>query len=153
MLPAHYRRKCAGDCQALAEAEASRARQGDLQLMNGADLKVTSLTDESVYALAEKHPTLERIHLSYCENITVKSITYAVNRLRNLTHLSLTGVPAFTQFKELQKFCRPPPSVRVSEQEVALMIRTSTRTRSTPSVCSQVKEFVPFENTSSTWSP
>ncbi|KAF7981644.1 hypothetical protein HWV62_32746 [Athelia sp. TMB] len=72
-------------------------------------VRVNNLTDEAVYSLAERASTLERIHLSYCDQITVMAIHYLLDRLHKVTHLSLTGIPAFRQ-TELQQFCRPPPS-------------------------------------------
>ena len=71
-------------------------------------VRVANLTDASIYSLVERHATLERIHLSYCENITVPAIFWLTQRLPRLTHLSLTGVPAFRR-SELQSMCRPPP--------------------------------------------
>lgn len=73
-------------------------------------VRVNNLTDEAVYSLAERASTLERIHLSYCDQITVIAIHFLLDHLHKLTHLSLTGIPAFRQ-AELQQFCRPPPSV------------------------------------------
>lgn len=73
-------------------------------------VRVANLTDEAIYALAERHATLERIHLSYCDQISVMAVHFLLQKLHKLTHLSLTGVPAFRQ-AELQQFCRPPPSV------------------------------------------
>jgi F-box and leucine-rich repeat protein GRR1 len=73
-------------------------------------VRVTSLTDEAIYALGARHATLERIHLSYCNNIGLVSITYLLQQLHKLTHLSLTGIPAFRS-QEVQRFCRPPPPV------------------------------------------
>ncbi|WFD32318.1 hypothetical protein MSPP1_003363 [Malassezia sp. CBS 17886] len=71
-------------------------------------LQVANLTDQAIYSLVDRHTTLERIHLSYCENITVPAIFWVTQRLPRLTHLSLTGVPAF-QHPELQSMCRAPP--------------------------------------------
>lgn len=71
-------------------------------------LQVANLTDHAIHALVERPSSLERIHLSYCENISIEAIHYLLQRLRNLTHLSLTGVPAFRR-EDLQKFCRQPP--------------------------------------------
>ncbi|KAF9006572.1 hypothetical protein BDQ17DRAFT_1423437 [Cyathus striatus] len=71
-------------------------------------VRVTNLTDEAVYALAERHATLERIHLSYCDQITVMAVHFLLLKLHKLTHLSLSGVPAFRQ-PELQRFCREAP--------------------------------------------
>lgn len=73
-------------------------------------VRVNNLTDEAIYALADRHATLERIHLSYCDQISVMAIHFLLQKLHKLTHLSLTGVPAFRQ-PELQQFCREPPSV------------------------------------------
>lgn len=73
-------------------------------------VKVKKITDEAIYALVERHATLERMHLSYCDNLTPKAIGHALNRLLRVTHLSLTGIPAF-QTPELQQFCRATPAV------------------------------------------
>lgn len=73
-------------------------------------VRVTNLTDQAIYSLADRHSTLERIHLSYCENITVIAIHFLLQNLTKLTHLSLTGIPAFRR-QELQQFCRSPPRV------------------------------------------
>lgn len=74
-------------------------------------VRVNNLTDQAIYSLAERHSTLERIHLSYCDQITVMAIHFLLQKLLKLTHLSLTGVPAFRR-PELQQFCRDPPPVR-----------------------------------------
>ena len=74
-------------------------------------VRVNNLTDQAIYSLAERHSTLERIHLSYCDQITVMAIHFLLQKLLKLTHLSLTGVPAFRR-QELQQFCRDPPPVR-----------------------------------------
>lgn len=73
-------------------------------------VKVTKVTDEAILALVERAATLERLHLSYCENISVKAIAHLLNKLPRLTHLSLTGVTAFKK-PEYQQFCRPAPEV------------------------------------------
>jgi hypothetical protein len=80
-------------------------------------VRVNQLTDEAIYALAERHATLERIHLSYCDQISVMAIHFLLLKLHKLTHLSLTGVPAFRQ-PELQRFCREAPKVRISPMGV-----------------------------------
>ena len=74
-------------------------------------VRVNNLTDQAIYALAEQHASLERIHLSYCDQISVMAIHFLLQKLPKLTHLSLTGIPAFRR-PELQQFCREPPSVR-----------------------------------------
>ncbi|RYP93555.1 hypothetical protein DL770_000297 [Monosporascus sp. CRB-9-2] len=91
-------------------------------------VKCTSITDESIYALAranhrgrvrrdaagnmhhEGHTSssLERVHLSYCVNLGLKSIIKLLNSCPKLTHLSLTGVTAFLR-EDLETFCRDAP--------------------------------------------
>jgi F-box and leucine-rich repeat protein GRR1 len=73
---------------------------------------VPNLTDQAVLALADRYSSLERIHLSYCEQISVQAVYHLLQKLHKLTHLSLTGVPAF-RVKELQRFCRAAPRVRI----------------------------------------
>ncbi|KAM5356623.1 hypothetical protein ACJ41O_003269 [Fusarium nematophilum] len=91
-------------------------------------VKCSSITDESVFALAEAAyrprvrrdasgvlvgseyyaSSLERVHLSYCINLTLKSIMKLLNSCPRLTHLSLTGVAAF-QRDDFQPYCRQAP--------------------------------------------
>ncbi|KAI0995223.1 SCF E3 ubiquitin ligase complex F-box protein [Podosphaera aphanis] len=52
--------------------------------------------------------SLERVHLSYCTNLTLNSIIYLLNHCQKLTHLSLTGVQAFLR-RDLEQFCRAAP--------------------------------------------
>jgi F-box and leucine-rich repeat protein GRR1 len=73
-------------------------------------VKVVNITDQAIYALVERASTLERLHLSYCDKLTVSAIAFLLNRLTRLTHLSLTGVSAF-KYPELKQFCRPAPPV------------------------------------------
>lgn len=72
-------------------------------------VKVVNLTDEAVFSLVECK-TLERLHLSYCENISVQAVHFLLQSLTSLTHLSLTGVPSFRR-ADLQSYCRSPPKV------------------------------------------
>ncbi|PCH41506.1 RNI-like protein [Wolfiporia cocos MD-104 SS10] len=84
-------------------------------------VRVNHLTDQAIYALGDRHSTLERIHLSYCEQITVMSIHFLLQKLPKLTHLSLTGVPAFRR-DELQQFCRTPPEDFNSTQRASFCV-------------------------------
>ncbi|SZF01447.1 unnamed protein product [Blumeria hordei] len=63
-------------------------------------------------AFLEENPlsssSLERVHLSYCTNLTLGSIIYLLNNCVKLTHLSLTGVQAFLR-NDLEQFCREAP--------------------------------------------
>ncbi|KAJ2969353.1 hypothetical protein NUW58_g10010 [Xylaria curta] len=90
-------------------------------------VKCASITDRSMNALAAANdhrsqprnasshpghdiraPSLERVHLSYCTNLTLPSIIKLLNCCPKLTHLSLTGVPAFLR-DDLDRFCREAP--------------------------------------------
>lgn len=106
-------------------------------------VRVSNLTDEAIYSLAERHASLERIHLSYCDQISVMAIHFLLQKLHKLTHLSLTGVPAFRQ-PELQQFCREPPRVNrlfISSLFADLgFCRSSIRLNSSPSVSTQEGE-------------
>ncbi|KAI4864911.1 RNI-like protein [Hypoxylon rubiginosum] len=105
-------------------------------------VKCSSITDESMYALAganrhaqnrrntasnsarrhEYHTgSLERVHLSYCTNLTLPSIIKLLNCCPKLTHLSLTGVPAFLR-EDLEKFCREAPSDFTEHQRAVFCV-------------------------------
>ena len=81
--------------------------------------RLNNLTDEAIYALGDRHRTLERVHLSYCDRVTLTAIHDLLQRLQGLTHLTLTGNPAFLR-PELQRFCRPPPDVRPVSTHICL---------------------------------
>jgi F-box and leucine-rich repeat protein GRR1 len=85
-------------------------------------VRVMNLTDQAVEHLTARYNTLERVHLSYCEQITVKAIHLLLQKLDKLTHLSLTGVPAFKK-RDLQRFCRHPPSVSLHFVPTQLLIK------------------------------
>ncbi|EGN93032.1 hypothetical protein SERLA73DRAFT_98359 [Serpula lacrymans var. lacrymans S7.3] len=84
-------------------------------------VRVNNLTDEAIYALADRHGTLERIHLSYCDQISVMAIHFLLQKLHKLTHLSLTGIPSFRK-TELQQFCRQPPQEFNMSQRAAFCV-------------------------------
>ncbi|KAF9328865.1 SCF ubiquitin ligase complex subunit [Podila minutissima] len=74
-------------------------------------VKCSNITDHGLYALLVTQvlpQTLERVHLSYCVNLSDVAVAALVNQCSKLTHLSLTGVPAFMS-PRYQTFCRPPP--------------------------------------------
>ncbi|KAL2866701.1 uncharacterized protein BJX67DRAFT_372403 [Aspergillus lucknowensis] len=89
-------------------------------------VKCQLITDESILALAQpptsEHSTgfssLERVHLSYCVNLTLAGIRALLNSCPRLTHLSLTGVASFLR-EELTRFCREaPPEFTRQQREV-----------------------------------
>ncbi|KAI9742826.1 MAG: SCF ubiquitin ligase complex subunit [Claussenomyces sp. TS43310] len=105
-------------------------------------VKCHLITNESVYALSHSHrrfiststsavadvlitgllphntSSLERVHLSYCTNLTLESIIVLLNSCPRLTHLSLTGVQAFLR-GDLEAYCREaPPEFTQHQREV-----------------------------------
>lgn len=81
-------------------------------------VKCAAITDRSLKALARPKPSggsggpwpnmLERLHLSYCSQLTVVGIRTMLLKCPRLTHLSLTGVVDFLR-EDLVQFCRSPP--------------------------------------------
>lgn len=82
-------------------------------------VKCSNITDISIGALSRSHlkisDSLERIHLSYCTQLSVKSISKLLNSCHKLDHLSLTNVPSFLR-DDLQQFCRLPPTEYTDQQ-------------------------------------
>ncbi|KAK9718792.1 SCF ubiquitin ligase complex subunit, variant 2 [Basidiobolus ranarum] len=74
-------------------------------------VKCAGITDRGiygfVYGLAACH-SLERLHLSYCVQISVPAVLKLLNSSPRLTHITLTGIPAFLR-SDIQKFSRAPP--------------------------------------------
>src|SRR5258708_3380291 len=60
-------------------------------------VQLRKLTDNSVFFLAEHTPTLERLHLSQCDGLSLDSIHHVIRKLPELVHLSATGIPALTR--------------------------------------------------------
>ncbi|KAI1125843.1 hypothetical protein F5Y10DRAFT_223926 [Nemania abortiva] len=107
-------------------------------------VKCASITDKSMYALASANdhrsqyrstanhpghdvraPSLERVHLSYCTNLTLPSIIKLLNCCPKLTHLSLTGVPAFLR-DDLDRFCREAPPDFTEHQRAVFCVFSGT---------------------------
>lgn len=84
-------------------------------------VRVAALTDRAIYALVERYTCLERVHLSYCDHITVPAIFWLTLRLERLTHLSLTGVPAFRR-DALRTMSRAPPSEFTAHQRQSFCV-------------------------------
>ncbi|KAG7883650.1 hypothetical protein KL938_002887 [Ogataea parapolymorpha] len=75
-------------------------------------VKCAQITDEGILALANNarnsDDTLERVHLSYCMNLTIYPIYRLLKACPKLTHISLTGVSQFLR-PDITQFCREPP--------------------------------------------
>lgn len=74
-------------------------------------VKCNNITDEGILQLVHKRgpgDTLERVHLSYCTNLTAHPIYLLLQCCPKLTHLSLTGISPFLR-PDIRQYCRPPP--------------------------------------------
>lgn len=75
-------------------------------------VKCSQMTDEgllNMISLRGRNDTLERVHLSYCSNLTIYPIYELLMACPKLSHLSLTAVPSFLR-PDITAFCRPAPS-------------------------------------------
>lgn len=64
---------------------------------------------------------LERVHLSYCTNLTVGPIYFLLKNCPRLTHLSLTGISAFLR-REITQYCREPPPDFTESQKLSFCV-------------------------------
>lgn len=74
-------------------------------------VKCGLITDNGILELVRRrgeHDCLERVHLSYCTNLTIGPIYLLLKNCPKLTHLSLTGIAAFLR-REITQYCRDPP--------------------------------------------
>ncbi|KAK7207880.1 hypothetical protein BZA70DRAFT_233904 [Myxozyma melibiosi] len=84
-------------------------------------VKCQNITDAAINCLVQRKSvglenSLERVHLSYCTGLTLPAIFDLLNSCPRLTHLSLTGIPAFLR-PELTQYCREPPQEFNSHQQ------------------------------------
>ncbi|KAJ7490438.1 hypothetical protein B0H11DRAFT_2010434 [Mycena galericulata] len=56
----------------------------DMSLRRVGLVRVNNLTDEAIFSLADRHATLERIHLSYCDQISVMAVHFLLQKLHKL---------------------------------------------------------------------
>lgn len=73
-------------------------------------VRVPKLTDNGIYYLGEHARSLERLHLSYCDRISLKAIHHLLRNAPRLNHLTATGVPAARRMG-LSRFSDRAPKV------------------------------------------
>lgn len=74
-------------------------------------VRVPKLTDNAIYYLGEHARSLERLHLSYCDRISLKALHHLLRHAPRLNHLTATGVPAARRMG-LSRFSDRAPQVR-----------------------------------------
>ena len=81
-------------------------------------VQLRKLTDNAVYFLAEHTPTLERLHLSHCDGLSLDSLHHVIRKLPDLVHLSATGIPALTR-PGVERFSERPSQVRSRSRHIS----------------------------------
>ncbi|KAH6658232.1 hypothetical protein BKA67DRAFT_209184 [Truncatella angustata] len=129
-------------------------------------VKCSNITDASMYALAKANErarsrrdangnvstnyhhsssSLERVHLSYCVNLTLPSIIRLLNACPKLTHLSLTGVTAFLR-DDLEAFCREAPPDFTDHQRQVFCVFSGPGVSGLKRFLNTKPEFAQFHN-------
>lgn len=73
-------------------------------------VRVHKLTDIAIFALAEHAIALERLHLCYCDRLSLDAVHLLLKKLDHLQHLTVTGIPSFKR-RGVHRFSDPPPAV------------------------------------------
>jgi F-box and leucine-rich repeat protein GRR1 len=84
-------------------------------------VRVHKLTDIALFSLAEHAPSLERLHLSYCDNISLDAVHLMLKKLGKLQHLTATGIPSFKR-RGVQRFSDSPPKNIDAAQRAAFRV-------------------------------
>lgn len=87
-------------------------------------VKCNLITDNGILNLVRRrgeHDCLERVHLSYCTNLTIGPIYLLLKYCPKLTHLSLTGITAFLR-REITQYCRDPPPDFNEQQRMSFCV-------------------------------
>ncbi|KAF9464391.1 hypothetical protein BDZ94DRAFT_1162081 [Collybia nuda] len=84
-------------------------------------VRVHKLTDIAIFSLAEHATALERLHLSYCDRLSLDAIHLLLRKLEHLQHLTATGVPSFKK-KGIHRFSDIPPMVYDQNQQAAFRV-------------------------------
>ncbi|KAF8842703.1 RNI-like protein [Paxillus ammoniavirescens] len=79
-------------------------------------VRVPKLTDNAIYFLGDHARSLERLHLSYCDRISLKALHHLLRHTPKLDHLTATGVPAARR-TGLRRFSDPPPGTMDPDQK------------------------------------
>lgn len=87
-------------------------------------VKCNLISDAGIAGLVRlrgEQDCLERVHLSYCTNLTVGPIYCLLKTCPRLTHLSLTGISAFLR-REFTQYCRDPPPDFTENQKLSFCV-------------------------------
>jgi len=76
-------------------------------------IRVHKLTDIGIFSLAEHATKLERLHLSYCDHLSLDAIHLLLRKLDRLQQLTATGIACLNRRRGVQRFSEPAPEVCV----------------------------------------
>lgn len=74
-------------------------------------IRVQKLTDNAIFFLADQCPKIERLHVSFCDRISLDAVHLLLKRTEQLQQLSVTGVPSILRRIGVKRFSDLPPSV------------------------------------------
>lgn len=100
-------------------------------------VKCVHITDRGITQLVHKRgpgDLLERVHLSYCTQLTQQPIFLLLRHCPKLTHLLLTGIQAFLR-PEFRQFCRAAPEEFTPHQRLLFCVFSGAGVR-------QLREFL-----------
>ncbi|KAF8165544.1 hypothetical protein B0H34DRAFT_689516 [Crassisporium funariophilum] len=86
-------------------------------------VRVHKLTDIAIFALAEHATSLERLHLSYCDHLSLDAVHLLLRKLDRLQHLTATGIPSFRR-RGVHRFSEPAPANYEPDQQIAFCVFT-----------------------------
>jgi len=75
-------------------------------------IRLHKLTDIGVFSLAEYATKLERLHLSYCDHLSLDAIHLLLRKLDRLQQLTATGIPSLNRRRGVHRFSESAPEVR-----------------------------------------
>ncbi|PPQ64622.1 hypothetical protein CVT24_008359 [Panaeolus cyanescens] len=84
-------------------------------------VRVHKLTDIALFALAEHATGLERLHLSYCDRLSLDAVHLLLRNLNGLQHLTATGIPALRR-SGIHQFSEPLPRTSDASQQAAFCV-------------------------------
>ncbi|PPQ77670.1 hypothetical protein CVT25_011105 [Psilocybe cyanescens] len=84
-------------------------------------VRVHKLTDIGIFALAEQATGLERLHLSYCDHLSLDAVHLLLRKLDRLQHLTATGIPSLRR-RGVHRFSEPTPTNCDPDQQAAFCI-------------------------------
>ncbi|KAF5388012.1 hypothetical protein D9615_000545 [Tricholomella constricta] len=87
-------------------------------------VRVQKLTDIGIFSLAEHATCLERLHVSYCDRLSLDALHLLLRKRRNLQHLTATGIPSFRR-KGIERFSDSPPATYDTDQRAAFRVFSS----------------------------